>query len=171
VDNRTPMGMPPPGHRMPMGMPPPNNRMPMGMPPSYQPPFPGMPPSQPQYHPGIMFPFSQSYGPTGGPFANSNQSHHFSQYQPYASNMGPHPGFNPFFQQQFESGVPSARVPTSQDPFTKKRATPATPASQSRPSTRAVPHLAYHGSTGVLRLVTLGFFYGRAVRCATGPPF
>jgi hypothetical protein len=50
--------------------------------------------------------------------------------------MGPHPGFNPFFQQQFESGLPSVRASTSQDPLTKKRATPATPASQSRPSTQ-----------------------------------
>ena len=50
--------------------------------------------------------------------------------------MGPHPGFNPFLQQQFESGVSSVRSPTTQDPFTKKRATPATPASQSRPSTQ-----------------------------------
>jgi hypothetical protein len=117
----------------------PNNRMPMGMPPSYQPPFAGMPPSQPQYHPG-MFPFSQQYGPTGGPFANSKiraitflSTNHMPQTWVPTQVSIPS-----FFQQQFESGVPSARVPTSQDPFTKKRATPATPASQSRPSTHRI---------------------------------
>jgi hypothetical protein len=36
---------------------------------------------------------------------------------------------------------------------------------------RVVPKLDYQGSTGALRLVTIGIFYGRAVRRTTRPQF